>query len=231
MNKLCGEISKVNWSENNNEAFKHEDIFNDLEGGILRIAQWSKQLETLYEGNKALSFIKEVQVSAQDLCCLVSLGFYKCSASSIRTVLESVLYFSYFKDHPVELESLLTVDGYYVTKEDVIAYNLRHTKRFKLRYERVSLKKDLDKIYSEISAIVHGQIPGKLHSSTCISERKYDYDCSRYITDKFIETTKFINYFLMFILKEEQWNDLDLPLKEHFMKPLTPTLKKELYLV
>jgi hypothetical protein len=231
VNKLCDEISKVDWTQSNIEAFKSEDVFNELELGLTRIAQWAKQLETIYIDNKALSFIKEAQVSAQDLCCLVSLGFYKCSASSIRTILESVLYFSYFKDHPVELDSLLEVDGYYITKEDVISYNLQHTKHFKSRFDKLALRSDLNKIYSEISAIVHGQIPGKLHCSITIADKKYDYEYANYITNKFTETINFINIYLIFILSEQQWNDLDIQLKERFMKPISRPLRKQLNLV
>src|SRR5262245_26782443 len=72
----------------------------------LRLATLSKQFESADRGNPALSFIREMQVSSQYVVVLTALALYKPAASAMRCMLESALYYTYFRCHPSELATL-----------------------------------------------------------------------------------------------------------------------------
>jgi hypothetical protein len=153
-------LSSVAWNANIQAAFLDKPSLGKLEASLLRIAVWSKQLEVCDEKNPALCFIREMQVAAQQGAALLGLCIYKASAASARTILETCLYYTYFRTHPQELASLIRVKKYFVSKAELLDYHRLHTPNFMIHQEIFGLLGNLETWYSGVSAVVHGQIPG-----------------------------------------------------------------------
>ncbi|ELP6741180.1 hypothetical protein WD376_004259 [Vibrio vulnificus] len=213
MIELIDVVRSVNWNENCTSAVDDTEIYTIGEKSLVKLSNWCRQIENVYNNNPSLPFIREAQVSAQDFFCLVSLGLYKSSASSLRTILESFLYFSYFKDHPVELNSLINVAKYYISKADILAYHNLHTPDFTDRSRRVGLTSRLEKSYAKISAIVHGQMPGVWHSSPSLANKRYDKDLVKEAINEFVEVVGIVNLMMLMLISDEDWNNIDQKVK------------------
>lgn len=163
-------IAGVSWTTNIHAAFSDKLMLAKLEAALLRIAVWSKQLEVCNEGNPALCFVREMQVAAQQSAALLGLCIYKASAASARTILETCLYYTYFRTHPQELTSLIRVKKFFVTKSEILDYHRQHTASFMNFQEVFGLLGNLETWYSSVSAVVHGQIPGAWNAHTSLSD-------------------------------------------------------------
>lgn len=228
MSNLLDNVCNVDWNANCNLARPEEATFINAEKSLVKLAQWSKQIENIYQDNLALPFIREAQVSAQDFCCLISLGLYKVSASSLRTILESFLYFSYFKDHEVELRTLSLADSYYISKKEIIDYHGVHTLGYKKKSQDLGFTGDLEKFYKKISSIVHGQLPGVWHSSSCLSDKTFDKTLTEEAVSDFVELVAIINIFMLMLISDEDWLNLDNGVKRNFQKGLSSKIKETL---
>jgi hypothetical protein len=158
--KLQTALSSVNWANNVNALLSDAGASQRLADCNMRLAIWARQFENTDKGNPALAFIREMQIAGQSVTVLVALSLYKSAASSIRTVLETGLYYSYFRDHPAELATLARGGGYFVEKREIIDFHKRHTPDFSSIQQKLGVVSRIDNWYSAISAIVHGQIPG-----------------------------------------------------------------------
>jgi hypothetical protein len=78
----------------------------------------------------------------------------------MRNILEAALYYSFFRSHPVELETLTRDIKFFVDKGDILDFHRLHTPRFVELQTKVDLVARLDAWYRKVSAILHGQIPG-----------------------------------------------------------------------
>lgn len=142
-----------------------------FENAGLRLAIWSKQFENI-EGNdnQAICFVREMQTAAHLTVTATALACYKLAASGLRTVVETALYYSYFRSHPAELATLLRDDKWYISKQDVLDYHSTHTTGFYELQKKFPLAAILNPWYSRMSAIIHGQIPGAWHRQRSISQ-------------------------------------------------------------
>lgn len=88
--------------------------------------------------------------------------------------MECALYYVYFRDHPVELVTLLTTDKFYLSKHDLVEYIKLHVPNFSAREQSIGLTADLNAWYKHISSIVHGQIPGIFPVAVDLADQKVD---------------------------------------------------------
>lgn len=204
MTILKDTINNIDWNKLRDKFTSKSEIFTPAENKFQLLAHWSRALETIYSDSMALPFIKEAQISSQDFFCSCSLGLYKCSASSIRTIFESVLYFSYFKDHPKELDSVVR-RNLYMSRATLIDYHRSHTNSFDALYENTKLKRDLEQIYKEVSSIVHGQKPGTWHPTHILSQRDFDEKICHEAVNLYCRTVDVINLLLLCTLDYNEW--------------------------
>jgi hypothetical protein len=106
LTQLGNALDTVDWKKNVAVLLADAKPAEALTVANLRLAIWSKQFEDADAGNPALCFIREMQVAGQHVAVLIALSLYKPAAGSIRSVLETGLYYSYFRSHPAELETL-----------------------------------------------------------------------------------------------------------------------------
>jgi len=222
---LIDSLNEINWDDICSESTKEVAIYSGIEESLSILSTWLGELISNHECNPALPFLYEAHVSLNDFCSSISLGLYKLSASSLRIVLESFLNFSYYKDHPVELNTLISNDSFYLGKAEIIEYHLLHTPQFNERSRQLDTINKLNIFYKEISQVIHGQIPGKWHTCMAFLDRKYDKDSFQIVASKFCNLSEIINLFLISSLKNEEWINLNHRSKKLFFKGMSKEKK------
>ncbi|MBH1543809.1 hypothetical protein JY440_19410, partial [Stenotrophomonas maltophilia] len=87
-NQLCDALLAVSWQENV-EAFCREDShIKDIHSAIAKIAMLARQIQVVEDGNPALPFVHEMQLSGHDVVRCISLSLYKPAVSAMRSMLE-----------------------------------------------------------------------------------------------------------------------------------------------
>ncbi|EOV0854466.1 hypothetical protein ACOKV8_004582 [Vibrio parahaemolyticus] len=215
-------IENIDWNNLRDAFTSQESLFGKAEEKFQLLAHWSKAIETIYSDNIALPFIREAQISSQDFFCSCSLALYKCSASSIRTIFESVLYFSYFKDHVKELDSVVK-RNLYMSRASLIDYHINHTDSFESLYTETNLKSELESIYKEVSSIVHGQKPGTWHSTHKLENRQFEERIAVEAVNLYCRTIDVINLLLLCTISYSEWITIS-PISRKF---IIATLKED----
>mgnify|MGYP003577775151 CR=1 FL=1 len=139
-----------------------------------RLAVWAGQIEQIDAGNGALPFIREMQRAGHYVAALIALSMFRPAAASMRSSFECSLYYSFFRHHPVELNTLARSKEYYLKKDDVLTYFKAHIVGFAEKQAALSLLDRIKSWYSGTSAIVHGQVPGVWGGGTALPEGGYD---------------------------------------------------------
>lgn len=226
MSKLVDLLKNIDWNSRKDEFFSQEkNHLVSIESQLQILAHWSKSLETIYNGNPALPFVREAQVSAQDFISVYSLHLYKNSAASMRTVFESILYFSYFKDHSIELKSVLR-DKFHLSRSKILTYHEKHTANFSSIYTKTGLDNILDNMYSDVSNIVHSSQPGIWHQRAVLGEKSFDPVIAEETANLFIQTIKVINLLLLCTLSYEEWLTVPTNSRRIFLSLITENQMK-----
>ncbi|SBS63412.1 hypothetical protein [Vibrio atlanticus] len=214
-------LQEIDWNSKRDRCLSDgSNQIDSLEHNFQILAHWSKSLETIYHGNDALPFLREAQVSAQDFACVYSLGLYKNSAASMRTIFESILYFSYFKDHNVELKSV-TRSKFHLSRSKILQYHDDHTPNFASISVKTKLKDFLDNMYSDVSNIVHSSQPGVWHQIATLGEKEYTSSIAKEVISLFNETIRVINLLLLCTLTYDEWLTVPHKCRKFFLQGLT----------
>ena len=223
--KLISAVSGVDWPKNIS-TFAATKPFAERLGVInYRIALWSVELEIADKNNLALSFIREAQVASHYVACLMSLALYKPAAASMRAIVDCVLQYSYFRSHPTELATLARGPDYFVDKKSIVDYHRNHTPEFIDKQHRLGLISRLDSWYSETSAIIHGQVPGKWVTHMNLREIEFDGDVCELGVLKFEEAGDIVTRLLLCTVGEGFWYSFTKDGKQEFLKGLKPKEK------
>src|SRR5580698_6400361 len=100
---LISALAAVNWNDNAAVFCGDAQAVSACEAVNHRLAVWAQQLEDADRGNPALSFVREMQAAGHAVPALAALALYKASASSMRAVLDTALFYTFFRTHPCEL--------------------------------------------------------------------------------------------------------------------------------
>ncbi len=193
----------------------------------MRLAVWSRQLEQVDKGNPALTFIREMQSSAQSAAALTSLALYKPAAASIRTTIETALYYTYFRTHHEEMATLVRESSYFVQKSDIVQYHNLHTKDFKANQSQLGLLSRLDKSYSSLSAVVHGQIPGTWTFSS-LKGLSPNAEIKGQVVSHLVEAEEIVHRLLISTVGRAFWDDFSSSAKKALLRGMAGDLKLSL---
>lgn len=228
--KLDAALSQVDWAANVKSFSTDTEVKEKFAACNLRLAIWSKQLEDSDNGNPALTFIREMQMDGQLVVALVALALYKPAANSIRTLIETALYYTYFRTHRSELATLLRNNEYFIDKGEIISYHKLHTVNFTLFQEKLGLLTRLKSCYGPLSAIVHGQVPGMWHATsslrTIAPNRKIQDD----VISKFTESEETVHRLFLATVAPALWDDFSTLAKKALLKGLPGDVKEILKL-
>lgn len=215
---LAGALQSVDWNNNVASFCNATVITSRFETASLRIATWSKQFENI-EGsnNPAICFVREMQtaghlaVTATALCC------YKLAASGMRTMIETALYYTYFRLHPAELATLIRDNKWHIKKQDIIEYHQIHTVGFAELQKKYSIASLLSPWYSKMSAIIHGQLPGVWHAQNSISDTVQNDDLLVEVIEEFENCVELIDRIFFCTAGRELWQSFSSTSKKALM--------------
>jgi hypothetical protein len=230
VDKLKAALGAVDW-EKNIEAFLADPKASQaVATGNQRLAIWSHQLEIADSGNPALSFVREMQIAGQHVAVLIALSLYKPAAGSIRTVVETALYYSYFRKHPAELETLVRGIGFYIGKQDVVEFHKRHTVDFSDNQQTLGFLARLEKWYGQISSIVHGQVPDTWIEHKSVKDIKSIKVTQDAVVQSFSEAVELVHRLLLCTVGKHLWDAFTPSAKRALLAGLHGDIKKSLHL-
>lgn len=223
--KLLEAVGSVDWNANVALFSKLDNDVSQISAANYRLAVWSKELETLDVTVPAICFVREMQIAGQNTAAALSLALYKLAAGSMRTVLETALYYTYFRTHTSELATLSRDDKYFITKQDVLDYHKTHTSRFTELQMKVNLVGRLNTWYSKVSAVVHGQIPGAWIKHSALKDIACDEALLNEATKTFVEGEEVVHLLLLITVGRENWDSFSKHAKTVLLKGLTGEVK------
>jgi hypothetical protein len=227
--KLKREVSSVDW----NALVGSFDIPNSLASELLdaaaKLAVWATEIEKLETNEESLAFVREAQVQMHHAIACTVLGLYKPGAAAMRAIVESCLYYTFFRSHPAELSTLVRDPKYYVDKTDIIEFHRLHTPDFAVREQAVNFVQRLTVWYSTSSAVAHGQIPGRWLNPGYekLADLKHDAEIASEVSAHLVEGLS-LSSNLFLVTLTEYWPSLAVASKRSFMKGLSPTQRTTL---
>jgi hypothetical protein len=225
IDKLDAALSAVEWARNVTSFLTETEVKEKLVTCNLRLATWSKQLEQVDKDNPALAFVREMQSAGHMVVALTALALYKPAAGSIRTLVETALYYTYFRTHHCELATLLREKSYFVDKREIIEYHKLHTVNFKDVQQRLGLLTLLEKSYGSLSAIVHGQLPGVWTSTSALKNIAHVHRTCGEVVKKFVEAEEVVHRLFLCTIAPTFWAEFSTTAKKPLLKGLTGDLK------
>jgi hypothetical protein len=228
MKHLTNALVAVDWSGHIAAFCSDQVAAQKVTSGNLRLAVWAKQFETIEKGNPALTFIREMQSAGHLVASTTALALYKSAAGSCRTILESALYYTYFRTHPSELATLVRQDKWYVSKSYIIEYHGTHTAEFAELQKHCPVVQPLNSWYSKISAIVHGQIPGAWHPQRSIADTKPNVGLQSEVVDNFCECVGIVNNLFLCTVGRELWGHFSTTAKKEIVHGMSGASKAAL---
>ena len=223
-------LNAVDWNGNVNEFLAKHSLTEAVAQCNLRLAIWSKQLENADKGNPALSFIREMQIAGHYTAVLMSLALYKPAAAATRNVLETALYYTYFRTHPSELATLVRNEDYFIHKSNIIEYHKLHTPKFTEFQSCFGFIGHLNQWYSRISSVIHGQVPGQWIKHKSIAEIKHEDANLHVVVNAFKEAEELVHHLLLCTVGVELWDSFSTTAKHRLISGLPGKTKGTLKL-
>ena len=228
--KIQEALNAVDWNGNVNEFLAKHSLTEAVAQCNLRLATWSKQLENADKGNPALSFIREMQIAGYYTAVLTSLALYKPAAAATRTILETALYYTYFRTHPSELATLIRNEDYFMHKVEIIEYHKLHTPNFREFQNCFGLIGRLNQWYSRISSVIHGQIPGRWIKHKSIAEIRHEEANLQVVVEAFKEAEELVHHLLLCTVGVELWDSFSTTAKRKLISGISGKTKTTLRL-
>lgn len=202
---LRSALSSVPWKEHVEQLCQDADTLRALADSSLQFATWCRALESAEAGNVALPFLRSAQVEMQFVAALLALALYRPAAASMRSLAEGVLYYSYFRSHPLELRSLSAGTGFYIDKNEILEWHRVHTPQFQGRGSALDFTGPFREWYSRVSAVAHGQIPGTWGSQTSLADIKPDSSVLEAAVKEYCTGTMLVHRFLLMTVEMDVW--------------------------
>lgn len=231
--KLTAALTSVDWNANVAAFIDQAHLVERIAASGFRLALWANQFESAdngQNGNPALCFIREMQIAGHLVATTSALACYKTTAASLRTIVETALYYTYFRVHPVELGTLVRNSKWFISKDDVIEYHRLHTDGFAENQQRLQFVAQLNPWYSRMSAIIHGQLPGQWVTQVSIADTKPDLPTLEKIADEFEQCVRIVDALFLCTAGKELWDYFSHAAREILIKGMPGDLKAALKL-
>jgi hypothetical protein len=230
IDKLKAALGAIDWKKNIDAFLADSKASREIAAANLRLAIWSHQLEIADSGNPALSFVREMQIAGQHVALLIALSLYKPAAGSIRATVETALYYTYFRTHPAELQTLVRGIGFYIDKRDVLEFHKQHTIDFSDNQQKLGLLTRLEKWYGHVSSLVHGQVPGAWIEHKSVAEIKPIKVTQDLAVQTFVEAVELVHRFFLCTVGKQLWDAFTPSAKGELLAGLHGNIKKSLHL-
>lgn len=221
-------LTTVNWNSLVSEFITHQAEAEAVANCNMRLAIWSKQLESVDKGNPSLSFIREMQAAGHHVAALIALALYNPAAAAIRTVFETALYYTFFRTHTSELATLVRNEDFFVDKQYIIDYHKLHTVNFVDYQNYFGLIGRLKRWYSQISVIIHGQIPGIWITHQSLADLHHEEANLHAIIKTFKEGEEIVHHLFLCTVGVELWDGFTSTSKRKLLSGLPGSTKTAL---
>lgn len=217
-------LDSIDWNSRSKSFLSTSTNLECVAKILHRTALWARQIESTDDANPALCFVRMVQIESYHACALISLSLYKPAAAAMRAMLESALYYIYFRTHPSELATLAQDDTYYIEKAEIIAYMERHVPDFKEKQKLFDLKRRIEKWYKTMSGLVHSQIPNSWVSYASLEQVNHNAKHLDDALNHFAEGDKLIHE-LYLVTLSDLWTGFDMDARRLLLQGLSGTVK------
>jgi hypothetical protein len=211
----------VGWTENVSLFLSQPEQVKAIADAAFRLATWARQLERCDAGNAALCFVRQMQVSGHHVAALLALALYTPAASSMRTTLETALYYTYYRTHPSELSTLVRRPDFYVQKGDIMKYHRIHTVGFTGNQKYFELENGLTQWYSRVSAIVHGQLPGVWEHHARLADTSHNLETLGEAVQVYSDGVELVHALLLCTVGREKWDSFTPTSKTYLLRGLS----------
>jgi hypothetical protein len=229
--EMLGEaLRSVTWNANVHAFVNEGALSKRVADENMRLVVWSRQLENADAKNPALCFIREMQLAGHHVAMLTALCIYKAAGAAMRTMWDTALYYSYFRTHPVELSTQANNPKFFLEKREIIEFHKNHTPQFEMLQQRLGLLARLERWYSFISAVIHGQVPGTWVEHTAISEIRYSKTTASAVAENFGEGVDLVHRLFLCTVGRTLWDGFSSAAKKKLLSGLPGDIRTVLEL-
>lgn len=220
--RLTDALLQIDWEQVIQDTDASPGLTSRLDDAAGIVSMWAKQLVTIDRSNPALPFVYEFQASSHYSAALIALGLYRPAIFVARTMLESCLYYTYFRTHHEELDTLLRSNKYFVDKSSVIEYHKTHTRCFPSRAHELNTISNVNDWYREASVIAHGQVPGsKTLGGRSLKETSFDSTMAARSTEFFSNGASLLNHWILSTIPEKMWASVAMECRPRFLSGIS----------
>ena len=206
------------------------DHCRDLRAEADVLLEWLNHLRKSETTGVADTLLDGTQGAIVETIGCLALGLVRPALSSLRSEIDMILGWLYFKDHGVEWNHLRDTGRGFQTKAQVLRYLEDHWPRFRTRFkllEEEKTRKENDP-YRLLSAHIHGQtdftIPRVSPLAELVADARLCADCvvlqrdvAEYISD------------VLLALYGDQWMSLPTPVKTDLDERLSAKQRKAFF--
>lgn len=196
-------------SINNFSSVSGPDICLNVESNSILLLHWVKYLTSYHLTGTADDLILAVGSSLREVAGSLSLGIIRPALFSLRSQIDLVLTWIYFKDHPVEWRYVNTSGEGFKMKKDLISYLALYHECYGTRFgilKSVSLRSE-DEPYRFLSAHIHGQSVAVLSNANNLSDLvRPILECNECVKAVY-EVTEYLNDVLLAVYTDN-WMSL-----------------------
>lgn len=185
-----------------------------------RLSLWANSIILVEPNTPALPFLYEMQRSSHDIAALLASAFYVPAAGAMRSACETAMYYSYFRSHPAELTTLAASPEYYISKKEILEFHKQHSPKYSKHARDFGLPGRLDKWYSRVSAVIHGQLPGAWGRRLSLKDTKHEPKVLAVAVETFAEGVEAIHSFLLLTVGADLWGRFHQESKKALLKGL-----------
>lgn len=219
--QLRGALADIDWNELTREFLADGASVSAIAGGCEKLALWTNALRGAEPDNLAAPFLLEMQRSSHDVAGLLATALYVPAAAAMRTACETALYYTFFRSHLAELSSLVARADYYVSKKEILHYHKEHSQRYRQVARDLGFPGRLDTWYSQMSAVIHGQLPGTWGRRLALKDTKYEPAVLVVAQHAFTEGVEVIHFLLLLTVGSELWDRFHHSAKKALLKGVT----------
>lgn len=228
--KLVAALKAVDWNDHVKQFCSQPAATAAMAANNLRLAVWATQFEAIDSPNPALCFVREMQMAGHLVAVNTALACYKAAAGSLRTIVETALYYTYFRNHEKELATLVRSDRWYISKDEILDYHKLHTPDFQDSQQKLGVVAKLNPWYSKISSIIHGEMPGVWITHKAVAEMKPHAATQAEVLAEFDNCVQIVDGLFFASAGKEMWDYFQTPAKQSLLKGMPGDVKKALKL-
>lgn len=230
MKTLSQTLENLDWNANVISLLQDIELVNHLDEECRTLALWVTGFIKYNKDSNANAFAFQMLSASQHAIALISLGLYTPAAGSLRGMFESALYFLYFRNHPLELQTLIRDTDYYIQKSEILEFFSKHTPEFISKQQNLGLISKINQWYKDVSSVIHAQIPGSWGGPKDLNTATQNLTIAKNIAKSHTQAVTIINQLFLITVGTEIWGSISVDSRKVFLKGIQPSNKRTLKL-